>query len=80
MGHLLQNSTVSCRDYFVPKKIFEQLKLETVHRVQHSGESFGDYVKCVKKAVAVIRVPLIVTWLKLSQGSGFFFRKQAQHL
>ena len=70
-------------DYFVPRRLFDQLRRERYDRLQAENESFAAYVISVKEADVVLRLPVseleivcnIIAGLSPIQRSRFVFLK-----
>ena len=73
----------SLLEYFVPRRLFDQLKRERYDRLQAENESFAAYINSVKEAAVVLRLPVsesdivsnIIEGLSPTQRSRFVFQK-----
>ena len=70
-------------EYFVPRRLFDQLKRERYDRLQGENESFRAYINSVKEAAVVLRLPVlesdivsnIVEGLSPTQRTRFVFQR-----
>jgi hypothetical protein len=73
----------SLLEYFVPRRLFDQLKRERYDQLQAENELFAAYINSVKEAAVVLRLPVsesdivsnIIEGLSPTQRSRFVFQK-----